>query len=381
MNKSKVYISKNLNYIMNVASITLIALLNLAFLTHFALRQIYGAFQIYMLREATMIGTAFLILFALNTLGNSTSRYDTNRFSDALARLACAMFAVSFVMCAISSISFQITLPLFPAMNLGWLFGFAGASILILVFRSPNPAIVNPLLGVGVLILGFVLVDGIHQGLVTVGTITWNVLSDFEFAKLVTILIFYYLIELISDNALAQTKNSNSVFVQFVRPSLSVAVIFTLAMGINLESVIIICISFILIMSSPFIFIPLLPKRQARLAFSWSENLVRYGVAWCAVACTVAVVLRGLGHMGEAAAIGSFVLAVVGISRRWMTPRDLLTVLGGATRSMLALGLAFIAAALWNLLANSHTNLEAFLQILGIPGGAIFPVARPPPKN
>ncbi len=79
--------------------------------------------------------------------------------------------------------------------------------------------------------------------------------------------------------------------------------------------------------------------------------------------------------MGESAAVGTFALGLAGISLRWMKPRDMVTILLNVTRSMLVLGLAFIIAALWNLFANHHAELESFVRLLGIPQGAIFPVA------
>ena len=107
-----------------------VTLLLCTFLAHFILRNIYTSFQIYALREVLMTGTAILILLALNTLPKSLSTNETGRATDILIRLTCAIFAGSFIMCAMASASFQITMPLFPTINLGWLFGFAGVSIL-----------------------------------------------------------------------------------------------------------------------------------------------------------------------------------------------------------------------------------------------------------
>ena len=363
-----------IGYYMNVASVAIILLLLFANFIHLILRYIYDTHQIYMLREIIMTGTAVSILITLNALPISSSNNDTNRATDALERFACVIVAGSFIMCAITSVSSHITNPLFPSVNLGWLFGVAGASMLILAFRPLQYTIKLPILGLGVLAVGFLLADGLGQGLITVGTIAWNVASDFEFSELIIILVFYYLIEHFLDINSDPIERNNRVFVLLVRQSLSVVAVFALVMGIKLQSATVICSALALIASFLYRFKPFLVKSQTSLPRPTREDLVHSGAALFAAACTLALVLRGLAHLGEAAAIGSLGLALAGILLWRITARDILALLRAASHSAMRLSLAFIAAALWNLLANWHLDLETGLKSLGVPLGAIFPI-------
>ncbi len=146
-----------------------------------------------------MNGTAILLFVVLHAIPNTASRNRTatNLPTNVLARFASVFLAVSLAVCSATAFSSQIALPLFPLVNLGWLLGFASASFLALALRSPTASTNVPILSIGVLILGFIAAEGIHQGLITVGTIAWNVVTDFYFAMLVPIVSLLYLIEFI----------------------------------------------------------------------------------------------------------------------------------------------------------------------------------------
>ena len=222
--------------------------------------------------------------------------------------------------------------------------------------------------------LGFIAAEGIRQGLITVGTIAWNVVTDFDLAILVPIVSLLHLIEFIVLVKKNDDIERSEELTGMVRKILAAVTIFALAMGISLESVVIVCGSAVLVMSLIYVLIPLSPREQVEPSSRWNR-FCRRGIAWCALACTIAIVLRGFGHLGESAAIATVALALAGISLRWMKPRDLVTILLNVTSSMLVLGLAFIIAALWNLFANHHAELESLVRLLGIPQVAIFPVA------
>ena len=365
------------NYdILIAVKLTLVSLLFFSFLIHFILRQISNAHQIIALRDIMMIGTATLLFVVLHAFPITSSRNGsaTNLPTDVLARFASVFLAASLAVCSATAFSSQIALPLFPSVNLGWLLGFASAAFVALALRSPAPSTNVPILSIGVLMLGFIAAEGIRQGLITVGTIAWNVVTDFDLAILVPIVSLLHLIEFIVLVKKNDDIERSEELTGMVRKILAAVTIFALAMGISLESVVIVCGSAVLVMSLIYVLIPLSPREQVEPSSRWNR-FCRRGIAWCALACTIAIVLRGFAHLGESAAIATVALALAGISLRWMKPRDLVTILLNVTSSMLVLGLAFIIAALWNLFANHHAELESLVRLLGIPQVAIFPVA------
>ena len=344
------------------------------FLLHLIVREFRASHQFYQLRDILMVGAAMLVFVALLALpdtgsGNGTTR---TRPTNVLTRISSAFLAVSLAVCGAASFSSEIVLPLFPSLNLGWLFVVAGAALLVPALRTPNPSASLPILGIGALLLGFVVAEGPHQGLITAGTVAWNAVTDFDFAVLIPVVVLVFWIEWIVTETMSHDENNERAVTEVVRASLAAVAVFILAMGISLASAVIASASVMLVVASIWTLAPLFAAKRPGPSTRW-PMMCRRGIAWCGLAFAIAIVLRGFAHMGEAAALSTLGLALIALALGWTSARNIVAILTVATKSMLVVGFAFIAAALWNLLANHHGDLASALRFLGIPDGAIFP--------
>ncbi len=352
----------------------IISAIYFGYVAHFILRKIRSVHQIYQLRDILMMGSAMLILVALPAFaptGSSAGMAGT-RTAELLTRIACALLAVSFAACGAASFSSAMVLPLFPSLNLGWLFVFAAGAALIAAWRPPSPSLHAPLVGIGALLIGFVVAEGPAQGLITAGTVAWNAASDFDFSALIPVVALVLLTERIVSGKAADDDDDRRGVARVVRESLAAAAVFILALGISLEPAVIAGATVVLVVASVWTVAPLVAAKRRKRWARWSTSC-RRAVAWCATAGAIAIAWRGFAHVEEAAALSTLALAAIGLALGWTRPRDIAALLAVATRSMVVIGLGFIAAALWNLLANLHGDLASALRLLGVPPGAIFP--------